>query len=79
MKYEFESTEELLQYLKDNLLSAVEVAEILEVSKARVGQMVKQGKLTPAKNQPKMFLKEVDPFHLNIRVVFVPLCNDLGQ
>lgn len=58
MKYEFKSTEELLDFLNENLLSTVETAEILEVSKARVGHMVKDGKLIPAKDQPKMFLKE---------------------
>jgi len=58
MKYEFESTDELLGFLNENLLSASEVAKILDISKARVGHMVKDGKLIPAKDQPKMFLKE---------------------
>ncbi|WP_339164698.1 helix-turn-helix domain-containing protein [Siminovitchia sp. FSL H7-0308] len=58
MKYQFESTEDLLRFLNENLLSTVEAAEILGVSKARIGHMVRDGKLMPAKDQPKIFLKE---------------------
>lgn len=58
MKYKFNSTEELIAFLRDNLLSTNEVTEILNVSKARVGQMVRDGKLFVIKEQPKIFLKE---------------------
>ena len=49
MKYEFVSI----------LLFAAEAAEVLEISKVRLGQLVKDGKLIAAKEQPKMFLKNV--------------------
>ncbi|OEC03020.1 DNA-binding protein [Lysinibacillus sphaericus] len=59
MKYEFSTTEELLEFLNAELLSAAEAAEVLEISKARLGQLMKDGKLKAAKDQPKMFLKSV--------------------
>jgi predicted XRE-type DNA-binding protein len=59
MKYEFSTTEELLEFLNTELLSAAEAAEILEISKVRLGQLVKDGKLIAAKEQPKMFLISV--------------------
>jgi len=59
MKYKFESTEELLEFLNEELLSAAEAIEILDISKARLGKLVKDGKLIAAKEQPKMFLKSM--------------------
>lgn len=59
MSYKFENTEELLKFLNAELLSAAEAAEVLEISKARLGQLMKDGKLRAAKEQPKMFLKSV--------------------
>ncbi|KGX88220.1 helix-turn-helix domain-containing protein [Pontibacillus litoralis] len=59
MAYHFESTDELLTFLNRELLSAAEAAEILDVSKARIGHLMKSGKLQPAKDQPKVFLKSV--------------------
>ncbi|UOE96089.1 helix-turn-helix domain-containing protein [Alkalihalobacillus sp. LMS39] len=59
MKYQFKSNEELLMFLNEQLISAAEAAEILEVSKARIGHLVRDGKLTPAKEQPKMFLRDI--------------------
>ncbi|MEA0565557.1 MULTISPECIES: DNA-binding protein [Lysinibacillus] len=59
MKYKFESTEELLEFLNEELLSAAEAIEILDISKARLGKLVKDGKLIAAKEQPKMFLKSI--------------------
>ncbi|MEB2301521.1 DNA-binding protein [Lysinibacillus xylanilyticus] len=59
MEYTFGSTEELLEFLSEELLSASEAAELLEISKVRLGQLVKNGKLTAAKEQPKMFLKSM--------------------
>lgn len=58
-KYSFGSTEELLEFLNEELLSAAEAAEVLEISKVRLGQLVKDGKLMVAKEQPKMFLKSM--------------------
>ncbi|GIN72999.1 hypothetical protein J14TS2_34740 [Bacillus sp. J14TS2] len=55
MKYQFESAEDLLKFLNENLLSTVEVGEILGVSKVRIGHMVRDGKLIPTKDQPKVF------------------------
>ncbi|MEQ6357755.1 DNA-binding protein [Lysinibacillus sp. M3] len=59
MEYTFGSTEELLEFLNEELLSATEAAELLEISKVRLGQLVKDGKLKTAKDQPKMFLKSI--------------------
>lgn len=59
MKYQFTSTEELSQFLREEIISAVEAAEILKVSKVRIGQLVSEGKLDTIKEQPKMFLKSV--------------------
>jgi len=59
MKYKFESTEELLEFLNEELLSAAEAIQILDISKARLGKLVKDGKLIAAKEQPKMFLKSI--------------------
>lgn len=58
-EYHFKSTDELLNFLNDELLSAAEAIEILEISKARLGQLVKNGKLIAVKEQPKMFLKSM--------------------
>jgi len=58
-KYTFGSTEELLEFLNAELVSAAEAAEILEISKVRLGKLVKDGKLIAAKEQPKMFLKSM--------------------
>ncbi|WP_421924819.1 DNA-binding protein [Lysinibacillus capsici] len=59
MEYKFESTEELLEFLNDELLSAAEAIEILDISKVRLGKLVKDGKLIAVKEQPKMFLKSM--------------------
>lgn len=59
MKYQFASTEDLLIFLNEELLSASEAADILGVSKVRIGNLVKEGKLDVAKDQPKVFLKSV--------------------
>ncbi|GAA5416181.1 hypothetical protein Pryu01_01213 [Paraliobacillus ryukyuensis] len=59
MKYQFQNDEDLLTFLNKNLLSANETAELLGISKARVGTLAKNGKLPLAKEQPKMFLKSV--------------------
>lgn len=59
MKYQFASAEELLQFLREEIVSAAEAADILEVSKARIGQLVSDGKLDTVKEQPKMFLRSI--------------------
>ncbi|OCX63579.1 DNA-binding protein [Lysinibacillus sp. AR18-8] len=59
MEYKFESTEELLEFLNEELLSAAEAIEILDISKVRLGKLVKDGKLIAVKEQPKMFLKSM--------------------
>lgn len=59
MKYEFNSIDELNKFLNEELISAAEACEILDISKARIGQMVRDGKLKPAKEQPKVFLRDI--------------------
>lgn len=44
-KYTFASTEELLEFLNKELVSVAEAAEILEISKAWLGKLVKDRKL----------------------------------
>lgn len=58
MEYRFSNTDDLLNFLNDNLLSTVEAAEVLDVSQNRLGQFVKSGKLIAVKKQPKFFSKE---------------------
>ena len=59
MKYEFKTTEELLEFLDKELLSGAEVAELLDISKARLGKLVQDGKLLVVKEHPKIFLKSI--------------------
>lgn len=59
MEYKFATTDELVKFLTDELISAAEAIEILEISKARIGKLVKDGKLIAVKEQPKMFLKSM--------------------
>ena len=59
MTYKFENIEELIEFLNDELISAAEAIEILDISKARIGKLVKDGKLVAVKEQPKMFLKSM--------------------
>jgi predicted XRE-type DNA-binding protein len=59
MEYKFATTDELVRFLTDELISAAEAIEILEISKARIGKLVKDGKLIAVKEQPKMFLKSM--------------------
>lgn len=58
-EYNFKNTDELIAFLNSELLSAAEAIEILGISKARLGKLVKDGKLISVKEQPKMFLKSV--------------------
>lgn len=59
MEYRFSNTDDLLNFLNDNLLSTVEAAEVLDVSQNRLGQFVKSGKLIAVKKQPNFFLKSM--------------------
>jgi predicted XRE-type DNA-binding protein len=59
VEYKFADIEELLEFLRDELLSSAEAVEVLGISKARLGQLVKDGKLTAVKEQPKIFLKSM--------------------
>ncbi|MER2059621.1 MAG: helix-turn-helix domain-containing protein [Niallia sp.] len=58
-EYNFKTTNELLEFLNTELLSTAEAIEILDISKARLGKLVKDGKLIAVKQQPKMFLKSM--------------------
>lgn len=59
MEYNFKNRDELLDFLNEELLSTNEAAEILEISKVRIGHLVKDGKLEVVKEQPKLFLKSI--------------------
>ncbi|MDP5274366.1 DNA-binding protein [Chengkuizengella axinellae] len=50
MKYEFNSEEELLEFVKDNFLYVNEAAEFLGCTNQAINQSVKNGKLNPVKS-----------------------------
>ena len=59
MEYKFRSDEDLIQFLSRELLSGTETAKILGISTARLGKLMKDGKLPFVKEQPKIFLKSI--------------------
>lgn len=59
MKYEFESDEQLIQFIAENLVATREAMEILDCSRQNIDDLIKRGKLTPVKkwDRDKLFLK----------------------
>lgn len=57
--YNFETEEELFDFLQENIISTMEAAEILGCSRQYIDQLVKENKLVPVKIYPrnKIFLK----------------------
>lgn len=60
MKYNFGNTEELKQFIVDNVITTMEAAEILNCTRQNIDRLVDTGKLTPVKRtqRDKLFLKE---------------------
>ena len=59
MKYEFNSNEELKQFIAENVITTMEAAEILECSRQNIDRLVSIGKLVPIKQtqRDKLFFK----------------------
>lgn len=60
MTYNFNSKEELFEFLGSNILNTNEVTEILGCSRQNIDDLVKRGKLIPIRVFPRdrIFLKE---------------------
>ncbi|UOF90742.1 DNA-binding protein [Fodinisporobacter ferrooxydans] len=60
MYLQFETKDEFIRWIQENLLSPHEVSEYLGVTPQAVNQSVKNGKLVPIKQEPRfsLFLKE---------------------
>lgn len=60
MRLHFESTEDLRRYIAEQVLTSTDVMEILNVSRQRLNDMLKQGKFEPFKSQKatKLFFRE---------------------
>jgi len=60
MKYEFESEDELKQFITENIITTMEASEILDCSRQNIDKLVQRGKLTPVKQtlRDKLFLKD---------------------
>jgi len=59
MKYTFESDDDLILFINENIITTMEVAEILGCTRQNIDNMVKKGKLTPVKQtlRDKLFFK----------------------
>ncbi|AMA71430.1 helix-turn-helix domain-containing protein [Aneurinibacillus thermoaerophilus] len=59
MNYTFNSTKELKQFIAKEVLSSAEAIEYLGISRARLSQLIKNGKLIPIKKlqRDSLFLK----------------------
>jgi predicted DNA-binding transcriptional regulator AlpA len=53
MKYNFNSREELEQFIQNELINTAEVMQILNCSRQNVFDLIKRGKLKPVKETPK--------------------------
>lgn len=59
MPYHFETREDLRRFVAEEVLNSTETIEFLGISRARLSQYIKEGKLMPIKKLPKdsLFLK----------------------
>jgi predicted DNA-binding transcriptional regulator AlpA len=59
MKYNFNSREELEQFIQNELVNTAEVMQILNCSRQNVFDLIKRGKLKPVKETSKerLFIK----------------------
>ncbi|MFY0163794.1 MULTISPECIES: DNA-binding protein [Bacillus cereus group] len=58
--YNFESKEELIKFVNDEIVNTSEALEILECSRQNLNKLVKSGTLVPIKEmvRDKLFFKE---------------------
>ncbi len=59
MKHVFESDEQLLQFISQNVVTTREAMELLDCSRQNIDDLIKRGKLTPVKkwDRDKLFWK----------------------
>lgn len=59
MQYTFETDENLKAFIVENIITTMEVADILNCSRQNIDQMVKVGKIAPIKQtlRDKLFWK----------------------
>ncbi|KFN01259.1 DNA-binding protein [Bacillus clarus] len=56
MKYNLNSRLEVEDFVRNEVLTAPEAIEILGITRARMSQLIKQGKITPVKKLDKVSL-----------------------
>lgn len=58
--YQFNSKEELLKFIAENIINTAEAIQILNCSRQNIDDLVKRGKLIPVKVFPRdrLFFKE---------------------
>ncbi|HFK1717448.1 TPA: DNA-binding protein [Bacillus cereus] len=56
MRYDLKSREEVEDFIRNEVLTAPEAIEILSITRARMSQLIKQGKITPVKKLDKVSL-----------------------
>ncbi|PFS38743.1 helix-turn-helix domain-containing protein [Bacillus thuringiensis] len=56
MRYDLKSREEVEDFIRNEVLTAPEAIEILDITRARMSQLIKQGKITPVKKLDKVSL-----------------------
>ncbi|PGY46859.1 helix-turn-helix domain-containing protein [Bacillus thuringiensis] len=56
MRYDLKSREEVEDFIRNEVLTAPEAIEILGITRARMSQLIKQGKITPVKKLDKVSL-----------------------
>jgi excisionase family DNA binding protein len=59
MKYQFKSDKELIEFINENIITTMEVAELLNCSRQNIDDLVRRGKLVPVRKtqRDKWFLK----------------------
>lgn len=56
MNYQLNSRQEVEDFVRNEVLTAPEAIEILGITRARMSQLIKQGKITPVKKLDKVSL-----------------------
>ncbi|KXY30065.1 DNA-binding protein [Bacillus cereus] len=56
MRYDLKSREEVEGFIRNEVLTAPEAIEILGITRARMSQLIKQGKIKPVKKLDKVSL-----------------------
>ncbi|KAA0782579.1 helix-turn-helix domain-containing protein [Bacillus sp. BB56-3] len=73
--YHFNSREELMQFMENDILTVTEASEIMGFSRQRFNKLVSDGRLTPIKKakgtkSPNLFLRsDVEQMHQELKVL----------